>query len=236
MKRSEKRILVVDDEPHILRMLEFLIRDEGYRVYTSENGNSALQMVQEHSMDLVILDLNLPDIDGLKVCSCLGTAGIPTLILSSHDEDDYVVEGLERGALDYVRKPFNHRELILRIENLLERQSLNPSPCFLQSRDISINLNSEEVLCRGKRIHLSPTEYLLLVLLMKQKGSVVSWTEILEAVWDTREWAGAKQLIKVNIRRLRRKIEEDPNNPSLIISQWGRGYRFHEAVLTETDD
>lgn len=175
---------------------------------------------------MVVLDLALPGIDGFSVCRTLRDKGIPILILSSHDEDDYVVSGLELGALDYVRKPFNHRELILRVANLIGRNDGEERPQGIVSEGVSVNLDSEEVLCRGERVRLTPTEYLLLVLLMKQKGAVVTWEEILREVWGTEEWDGYRQMIKVNIQRLRTKVEQDPHNPRIIVNQWGRGYRF----------
>ncbi|ADK83040.1 response regulator transcription factor [Sediminispirochaeta smaragdinae] len=223
---SDKHILVVDDEPHILQILHFLLTDEGYQVTTVETGEAAVETADSEDFDLVVLDLALPGIDGFSVCRTLRDKGIPILILSSHDEDDYVVSGLELGALDYVRKPFNHRELILRVANLIGRNDGEERPQGIVSEGVSVNLDSEEVLCRGERVRLTPTEYLLLVLLMKQKGAVVTWEEILREVWGTEEWDGYRQMIKVNIQRLRTKVEQDPHNPRIIVNQWGRGYRF----------
>jgi len=224
------KILVVDDEPHILNILEFLLMDEGYRVTTVETGEEALEVCDENNFDLVVLDLALPGIDGFTVCRTMQKKGVPILMLSSHDEEEYVIAGLETGALDYVRKPFNHRELILRISNLIGRKSRESNPTRLCSGHIEINLESEQVLCRGEMVRLTPTEYLLLVLLMQKQGAVASWEEILQKVWGSEEWDGAKQLIKVNIRRLRTKVESNPREPELIVSQWGRGYRFSEKV------
>ncbi|WP_319563187.1 response regulator transcription factor [Marispirochaeta sp.] len=230
MSESAKKILVVDDEPHILNLLQFLLSDEGYRVTTADSGESALELSGDDDFDLVILDLALPGIDGFSVCRRLQNQSIPVLMLSSYDEDNYVVSGLETGALDYVRKPFNHRELILRVANLVGRTPPEKNPKLLISDDVRINLDTEEVICRGSIVRLTPTEYLLLRLLMSRQGMVLSCEEILHEVWGADEWDGYRQMIKVNIQRLRNKIEKTPGNPAIIVNQWGRGYRFVPGV------
>jgi DNA-binding response OmpR family regulator len=230
MIETVRKIMVVDDEPHILHILHFLLTDEGYEVTTAETGESALELAGNEKFDLVILDLALPGIDGFTVCRSLQQMDIPVLMLSSHDEEDYVISGLETGALDYVRKPFNHRELILRVANLIGRTPGAGAPKALVSDEVRINLESEEVSCRGRTVRLTPTEYLLLTLLMRREGTVVSPEEILQEVWGAEEWDGYRQLIKVNIQRLRTKIERSPGNPAIIVNQWGRGYRFSLPV------
>lgn len=224
------RILVVDDEIHILNLLEFLLTDEGFSVSAVLTGEEALELAGRETFDLVILDLTLPGIDGLEVCRRLVDADTPVLILSSHDEDEYVIAGLKTGALDYVRKPFNNTELILRATKLIQR--INPPQAVrcLVSRELRIDIDREQISVNGRFVRLTPTEYQLLLLLMRRKGSVVSWDEILREVWGADEWDGARQLIKVNVRRLRQKIERDPHAPALIVSQWGRGYRFAQDV------
>ena len=230
MSDTAKKILVVDDEPHILDLLHFLLTDEGYLVTAADTGETAIELAGNEDFDLVILDLALPGIDGFSVCRRLQNQNIPVLMLSSYDEDDYVVSGLETGALDYVRKPFNHRELILRVANLVGRNTSMKTPKTLISEDVRINLDTEEVICRGRVIRLTPTEYLLLKLLMSRQGMVLSSEEILHEVWDADEWDGYRQMVKVNIQRLRNKIEKYPRNPVIIVNQWGRGYRFVPAV------
>jgi len=230
MKDRAKRILVVDDEPHILKLLDFLLSDEGYEVETAETGEKAIEICRHRDFDVAVIDLALPGIDGFTVCKRLQKKGIPILMLSSYDDDEYVIAGLEIGAVDYVKKPFNHRELILRIAKLIERESAKSMPKKMISSHVEVDLESEQVKCRGKPVRLTPNEYLLLVLLMRRRGAVVSWDEILHEVWNADEWDGARELIKVNIRRLRMKIEENPNQPRMIVSQWGRGYRFLPEV------
>jgi len=226
----DKKILIVDDEPHILKILEFLLKDEGYTVLGVSTGEEAIKAVDRESFDLVILDISLPGIDGFTVCRYLREKGLGVLMLSSRDEDESVIRGLETGALDYVRKPFNHRELILRISNLISTPAIPSRTSRYECCGLTVNLDREEVMLKGKKIHLSPTEYLLLVLLMRRQGSVVSFEEILREVWGAEEWEGGRQLIKVNIQRLRSRIERDPGHPEMILNQWGRGYCFDPPV------
>lgn len=227
---EQSRILVVDDEIHILNMLEFLLTDEGFSVCAVKSGEEALERVANQNIDLIILDLTLPGIDGFEVCRRLSGTNIPILILSSHDEDEYVIAGLETGALDYVRKPFNHTELILRVGKLIKRTASPSTVRFLSSRELKMDMEIEQITLNGRSVRLTPTEYQLLLLLMRRNGSVVGWDEILHEVWGAEEWEGARELIKVNVRRLRQKIEMDPHRPMLIVSQWGRGYRFAQDV------
>ncbi len=228
-EQKAARILIVDDEHHILKVLTFLLRDEGYAVETAETGEEALDRCRLSEPDLVILDLGLPGMDGLEVCKQLCEAEIPVLILSSHDEEQYVIAGLETGAMDYVRKPFNHRELILRVANLVDRGTSRRASCFCAG-DLVLDPEREELRRGEELIHLTPTEYQLLHFLMHRAGALVSVEDILQRVWGTQEWDGARQLVKVNIQRLRQKIESDPHNPEYILNQWGRGYRFGPAV------
>ena len=223
-------LLIVDDEIQILRLLEFVLKDEGYTVLTAETGEDALEQCRRQAPDLVVLDLTLPGMDGFEVCRQLCDADIPVLILSSHDEDRYVIAGLETGALDYVRKPFNHKELILRVANLLGRGRKSEPKRYLNSDSLRLDLDTEQVTVDGRPVHLTPTEYQLLALLMRRGGAVVGVDEILQSVWGAQEWDGARQLIKVNIQRLRQKIEADPRTPRFVLNQWGRGYRFGSSV------
>ena len=222
-------VLLVDDELHILKVLKFLLQDEGYAVETAETGEAALERCRKNEPDLVVLDLGLPGMDGLEVCRRLCEAEIPVLILSSHDEEQYVIAGLETGAMDYIRKPFNHRELILRVANLVDRGAVRRAAC-MSARGLTIDPEREELKRNDEVIHLTPTEYQLLYILMHRSGAVVSVEDILQYVWGAQEWDGARQLVKVNIQRLRQKIESDPHNPEYILNQWGRGYRFGPAV------
>jgi DNA-binding response OmpR family regulator len=231
---AKGQILIVDDEPQILKLLQFLLEDEGYKVCAVSTGEEAIKTAETNSFDLAILDITLPGIDGYTTCHCLQERGLKILFLSSHSEGESVVRGLEMGALDYIRKPFNTRELILRVEILLRSSGVNENTkTELKSGRIHIDLGQEKLLLDGKDTHLSPTEYQLLTLLMAKQSMVVGFDEILTTVWGDPNWGGGKQMIKVHIKRLREKIEIDPHEPKIILNHWGRGYLFAPEVVRE---
>ncbi|MEX2445597.1 MAG: response regulator transcription factor [Alkalispirochaeta sp.] len=225
------RVLVVDDQKAILDLLEFILSDYGYEVRCAARGDVALDVAAEWTPDVVILDLGLPGTDGLEVCRRLHSESIPVLVLSSHDQDDEVVEGLQEGADDYVTKPFNHRELMLRIEKLMQRNMLHDSPVpigLIRIRELEIDPARREVRHGTSKINLTPTEYRVLELLAQTPGRPVDVETILARVWKNSQWEGGYEMIKVNIRRLRRKIEPDPSNPTYIINRRGVGYILAE--------
>jgi len=224
-------ILVVDDELHIRNLLHFLLEDEGFQVRCVGSGEDALTSVEEHMPSLVILDINLPGIDGYEVCRELRKHRVPVLFLSSRDEEHDVIYGLEVGGMDYIRKPFNHRELILRARNLIGREPTPAdTPRGYACGALEVRLDKQKVSLQGQVVRLSPNEFDLLALLMGRRGAVVSNLEILKSIWGHEEWDGGRELVKVNVRRLRKKIEPNPHEPLYIINQWGRGYRFKGTV------
>jgi len=230
-REEAARIMVVDDEFYIRDLLQFLLNDEGYDVLTVGTGEEALNIVRRSDIQLVILDINLPGIDGFAVCRELRNMGLPVLFLSSRDDDYDVIFGLEVGALDYLRKPFNHRELILRVANLVGRKpESNLGSKVYSSKDISVDTASGLVSIDGKNVRLTPNEFDLLVLLMSRRGAVLTPEEILRNIWGTENREGGRELVKVNITRLRKKIEPEPHHPEFIVNQWGRGYRFQGTV------
>ncbi|SIP88728.1 two-component system, OmpR family, response regulator VicR [Alkalispirochaeta americana] len=236
------RILVVDDEPAIVNLLVFILEDQGYRVKSADRGDTALEIVREWIPDLVILDIGLPGIGGLEVCRVLHDKGLPVLVLSSHDKDDQVVEGLEEGADDYVTKPFNHRELLLRVDKLLVRTRNQGDPevgpgggvkgSFLQQPlvlgELRIDPLRGEVFRGEAALQLTPTEFRLLSLLALAPGHPVAVETILERIWNSTDWEGGAEMVKVNIRRLRQKIEPDPSRPVYILNRRGMGYFLAE--------
>ena len=224
-----KHILLVEDEHDLRDLLAYLFETHGYRVTAVPSGEEALAACKAGLPSIMVLDVALPGISGLEVCARLRSPSLPVIILSSLDRDDQVVAGLEVGADDYVRKPFNHRELLLRIEKLLDRyaesQRDEEEPSVrLEFGHVTIDLDRGEVLKSGRRASLTPTESKLLVALVENLGYPVAKEELLRRVWDVPDWTGADDLIKVNIRRLRKKIELDPKHPEIILNKWGRGY------------
>jgi len=219
------RILVVEDEPEVRDILAYLFSNEGYQVVTAGTATRAWEAVSESRPDLVVLDVELPDQSGLVFCRRAKQLGVPVIMVSSHDRDDEVVAGLETGADDYVRKPFNNRELLLRVRRLMEQ----PSVAVGEERrvsvgDLVVDRESARVWRGAREIHLSPTEWNILDLLVSRRGRAQSVEDILEHVWHTTDWDGGAEMVKVNIRRLRRKIEQNPRQPEIVLNRWGRGY------------
>lgn len=220
-------ILIIEDDPHLLSILRFLLTDEGYEVRTAESGEAGLEIIKREHVDLVLLDINLPGIDGLEVCNKIKrTEHIPVIILSCRDQDSDVISGLELGAEDYVRKPFNHRELVLRISRLLDKKNLSANTDFVRTGELLIKVDREEVFFNNEKISLTPMEYKLLEVLGQKIDWVMSWQVLLKKVWGYEEWEGGREMVKVNIRRLRKKIEPDPSQPVYLLTERGRGYKL----------
>ena len=223
------KILIIEDEPDIAGMLEYLLRDEGYEVVVAYTGEDALRLISEHDFHLIVLDLSLPGIDGLTVCNRIKQSStIPIIILSARDKDSDVISGLEIGAEDYITKPFNHREFILRVGKILSRIKWIDRQREIKIGDLLINLDKDEVFMGEERISLTPNEYSLLSCLVSRAGWVISWQALLKDVWGHEDWEGGREMVKVNIQRLRKKIEPDPHSPEYILNEWGKGYRFKD--------
>ncbi|TVR02948.1 MAG: DNA-binding response regulator [Spirochaetaceae bacterium] len=218
------RVLVVDDEADIVDVLCFALESAGYETRATGRGDDALAISAEWHPDLVILDIGLPGLSGLEVCPRLTEAGVPVLVLSSHDRDDEVVEGLEVGAEDYVTKPFNHKELLLRVGKIIRRTRANAAEELVTAGDITVDLRRREVRVGGQEVHLTPTEFGIVALLARNPGQPVEVETLLREVWGTAEWTNGDEMVKVNIRRLRKKIEPDPQHPRYLLNRWGQGY------------
>jgi DNA-binding response OmpR family regulator len=222
---SEK-ILLVDDEPTLLATLAYNLQQAGYEVLTATDGLTALDLARAESPDLAILDLMLPEIDGLTVCRSLRQAsGMPILILTARSGELDKIVGLESGADDYLTKPFSLGELQARIRALLRRASGTRPTEELNSGDISLNLVSRRATRKGSELVLSPKEFSLLVELMRHRGAVLSRDLLLTRVWGY-DFYGDTRTVDVHIRWLREKIEDDPARPERIVTVRGIGYRF----------
>ncbi|HEX2923164.1 MAG TPA: response regulator transcription factor [Chloroflexota bacterium] len=226
------KILVVDDEPVMLSTVRRVLLDAEFLVDTATEGESALTMAREGSYDLIILDVRLPDIDGLTVCQTLRQeSSIPILMLTVLGDCNDKVGGLEAGADDYLTKPFNSRELVARVIALLRRSAFSAEPTTqlqsgcLQTAGLEIDLVRRQVTRRGQYLRLTPKEFDLLVFLATHPGRAFAQGKLLEEVWrfdnpsDTRT-------VQVHIRWLRQKLEDDPSLPRLIETVRGKGYRF----------
>ena len=230
------RIFIVEDEELIREMLVLTLEEEGYEVITASNGRAAIEYLkscennpEELSLDLVVLDLMLPQINGLDICRFLRHQGnsVPILMVSAKGSETDRVLGLEVGADDYLTKPFSMRELVARCRALLRRQRLItlPQVPILKHKDITLNAQECRVMVRGEEANLSPKEFRLLELFMSYTRRVWSREQLLDQIWGP-DFVGDSKTVDVHIRWLREKLEEDPSHPEYIITVRGFGYRF----------
>ena len=233
MKEKTMRILIVDDDPPTVKWTSFLLRDEGYEVITADNGRVALELVERESPDLVILDVMMPQIDGLEACRRIRqTMDVPIIMLSAKGETADKVTGLGMGADDYLAKPFEPAELLARVKAVLRRTEAFSAFDDSQSRvavgEIRLDPVGNKVFLPGdKTVELTPIEFRLLHVLMRNAGRVLSHDYLLSSAWGY-EYEGYSNQIAVYIRRLRTKLEDDPSNPKYLITVRGMGYRFEK--------
>ncbi len=227
-----KNILIVEDERAIRKFIKINLEREKFNVFEAETGEEAIEIGSQGNIDIVVLDLMLPGIGGYEVCKYLRDKfpelGIIMLTAKSQDMDK--IMGLEYGADDYMTKPFNPKELILRIESLIRRMpskdlNLNEETSF---GPFTIKNYSKTFYKDGEEVGLTPTEYKLIELFIQSPGKAFSRDELLNLVWDY-DFIGDTKIVDVNIRRLRSKIEEDPSKPKYIETVWGVGYRWKKT-------
>ena len=225
----KKKILVVDDEPRMRRFVRMNLELEGYEVLEAENGMEALGRVREQMPDLVLLDVMMPALDGFETLDSVREySSVPVIMLTVKGDEADLIHGLDLGADDYMTKPFSPRELSSRIRAVLRR--VEPGPAQGQDplvidRDLQIDFPRREVIVRGERIKLRPTEYRLLLHLVENAGWIVEHETLLSKVWGP-EYRDDGQLLRLYITYLRKKIEPDPANPRYILTERGVGYRF----------
>lgn len=222
------KVLLVDDEAGVVEMLAYNLRRAGFHVITAADGLEALRQVQAGQPDIIILDLMLPELDGLSVCRHLRQiSDVPILMLTARAGEMDKIVGLESGADDYMTKPFSLGELQARIRALLRRTNARVNAEDLRSGDLHLNLVSRRATLGGRELLLSPREFSLLAELMRQRGAVLSRDLLLQRIWGE-DFFGDTRTVDVHIRWLREKIETDPANPTRIITVRGIGYRFEE--------
>lgn len=226
MNMEQRTILVVDDDQGLRELVRINLEHEGYRVIQAGNGLQCIDAVREQRPDLVLMDVMMPEMDGLDACSQLRTfTRIPVLMLTAKVQSSDIVTGLDHGADDYLTKPFNVDELSARIRALLRRVPPATRPLAGGDGEVSIDQQKREVRVRGEVIDLTPTEYQLLLILAENVGNVVDHELLLRSVWG-QEYTRDNDYLKVYIWHLRRKIEHDPRNPRLLLTEWGVGYRL----------
>jgi two-component system, OmpR family, KDP operon response regulator KdpE len=225
MNAPPLRVLIVDDEPPIRKLLRMGLSTQGYQILEAHNGKAALELTGEKP-DLIILDLGLPDMQGLDVLRTLRTRneGVPIVVLSSRDDETTKVQALDFGADDYITKPFGMEELLARIRAALRHQlqAHGERPVF-RVGDLSVDLVRRIVKVGDRNVKLSPKEYELLRLLVQHAGKVLTHKFLLGELWDALTDA---QYLRVYIRQLRQKIEADPERPRFVLTETGIGYRL----------
>jgi two-component system, OmpR family, response regulator ResD len=226
-------ILIVDDEPGIVRLISMYLEREGFQTSSASTGARALEMVAAKPPALVVLDIMLPDIDGWDVCRELRrTSEIPIIMLTAREGDEDKIVGLEIGADDYVTKPFVPRELVARVKAILRRSKIAPAPAsqagsILDFGALTIEPAKREVVLHGEYITLRAKEFDLLVELARRPGMVFTREQLLQDVWGY-DFFGDSGTIDVHVRRLRAKLNDDSSKPTFIETVWGVGYKFKE--------
>jgi two-component system, OmpR family, response regulator MtrA len=223
------RVLVVDDDQALAEMLGIVLRAEGFEPAFCSDGEQALATFREVRPDLVLLDVMLPGLDGIEICRLLrAESGVPIVMLTAKSDTVDVVVGLESGADDYVVKPFKHKELIARVRARLRGPGEAP-PERLDIADLEIDVAGHQVTRAGQRIGLTPLEFDLLVALARKPWQVFTREVLLERVWGYRH-AGDTRLVNVHVQRLRAKIEHDPENPQIVQTVRGIGYKAGPGI------
>jgi len=232
VKNAQNTILIVDDNNHIVDFIQRNLDARGFKTITAKDGVEALQKFFHNDVDLVILDLLMPRMDGLEVIRQIRTESItPIIVLSALGEENSKIQALDLGADDYLTKPFGVGELLARVRAVLRRAryaQTKPSPeekTVLSCGPVTLHRDRHEVFVNGEEVELTPTEFNLLEYLMKNEGKVLTHREILKHVWGP-EYGQESEYLRVYIGRLRQKIEKDPNNPQLLHTERGIGYSF----------
>ena len=230
---EHKRILVVDDEPQITRVLRRSLQTHSYEVRTAADGEAALDVLNDWAPDLIVTDLSMPGLDGIELCRQVrAQSALPIIVLSVKGEEQTKVQALDAGADDYVTKPFGMDELLARIRVALRRLSSAPpevAPTQLEIGDFSLDLNAHRVTVRGAEVHLTPKEFELLAYLIQHADKVLTHRTLLAAVWGG-NYTEQTEYLRVFIGQLRKKVELDPAHPQYILTEPWVGYRFNSGL------
>lgn len=232
-----EKILIVEDDADIREGVRILLEGEGYSVSEAENGRKGLELLKEET-DLVILDVMMPGMSGLKTCEEIRKVSyVPVLFLTARSQESDKLIGLMAGGDDYLAKPFSYSELLGRVKALIRRWKIyrgkeepeqEQTQSYIELAGIRLNEEFNEVTVKGENVEFSDIEYNILRLLMKYPGKIFSAQNLYESVWNEPYFYNCNSTVMVHIRRLRVKIEEDSKNPKLILTVWGKGYRFGE--------
>lgn len=219
-------ILVIDDEVQMRRLLRRVLEQEGHRVLLVDTGKEGLAHAGTDRPDVIVLDLGLPDVDGLEVLKELRSwSSVPVLILSVREAEETIVNALDSGADDYLTKPFRTGELLARIRALLRHRVSGQEDQVFESDDLTVDFSARTVAVRGQAVKLTPTEFALLSLFVKNAGKVLTHSYVLREIWGP-SFAEETQYLRVFVGQLRKKIERDPTTPRLLLTESGVGYRL----------
>lgn len=230
---KQAAILIVDDNPEIREIIQILLTGEGFQVHEAANGTQALSQLKENIFDLIILDIMMPGLNGYQTCvEMRKLTNAPILFLSARTQESDKTLGFSSGGDDYLAKPFSYAELVSRAKALIRRYQIyqgKPDQPAQHSKityhQLTLDERTQEVTKNGLPVELTDTEYSILLLLLMHPGQIFSTEHLYESIWNEPYYYGANNVIMVHIRNLRRKIEDDPKNPTLIKTVWGRGYR-----------
>ncbi|NJN65374.1 MAG: response regulator transcription factor [Chloroflexaceae bacterium] len=223
---QQRTIIITDDDQSLRELVRVSLEHEGYNVIQASDGSECVELVRKQRPDLVILDVIMPNMDGLEACRRIRDfSQVPVLMLTAKTQRNDVITGLDKGADDYLVKPFNMDELLARIRALLRRFPAAQRPLVAGGGSLRIDQQKREVVVYDKVIDLTPTEYQLLLVLVEHAGKVVEHERLRRAVWG-QDMSKDNEHLKVYIWHLRRKIEQDPQNPQLLLTEWGVGYRL----------
>ena len=235
MEEKKEKVLIVEDETKLARFVELELKHEGYEVFVANDGRSGIESYFEHEPDIILLDLMLPQLNGIEVCRRIRKeSNVPIIMLTAREDEVDKVLGLELGADDYITKPYSMRELTARVKANLRRSTAQPvveeepeNQNTINSGELSINVERYEVAKNGEIIDITLREFELLKFLAMQPDKIFSREKLLENVWGY-EYYGDVRTVDVTVRRLREKIEDDPSMPKYIITKRGVGYYFNK--------
>lgn len=227
----KEKILLVDDDSEIREIITVLLESENYKVIQASNGANAIEQFDD-DMDLVILDIMMPGMSGYQVCHYIrGKSTVPILFLTAKSQESDLTLGFSSGGDDYLAKPFSYVELIARVKGLLRRYCLYmgkpiaEKDKYLIRQDLRLNSERNEVWKADREVNLTEKEYQVLRLMMLYSGKIFSAQNIYESVWEEPYFSPSSNTVMVHIRKIREKIEDDPRNPQILITVWGKGYR-----------
>ncbi|AOK92620.1 MULTISPECIES: response regulator transcription factor [Paenibacillus] len=226
-------ILLVDDEPEIIKLMQIYLENEGYRLLMARDGLEALEQVSRESIDVMVLDVMMPNMDGVEACMKIReTEHFPIIMLSAKGQDMDKITGLSVGADDYVTKPFSPLELVARIKSQLRRvrKYTHSSPALEHEMildELTINSATHEITLAGESIKLTPREFAIVELLARNRGQVLSMEQIYEKVWKE-QYLESNNTLMVHVRKIREKIETDPRKPKYLKTVWGIGYKMEK--------